>query len=168
MIEPVPFFWFSITFLTCDVLSVFYLPRGWQLCFVWRSQGFTHQYMYSSKSMLLFCGAIVRREAVPAATGKPRGGLSSKFEGERCVRRTMSGTQSRSPSQGKEENQASIRRLLDWWICWKSRLRSRNFWAEPGIVSWKNFEDSGTWLGEGSVPGISWFSRGKTIKFTRI
>ena len=47
-------------------------------------------------------GAIVGREEEPAATGKLKGGISSKFEGEICVRRTVSGTASRSPPLEKE------------------------------------------------------------------
>ena len=41
-------------------------------------------------------GAIVRREAEPAATGKLKGRISNKFVGETCVRRPVSGTASRS------------------------------------------------------------------------
>ena len=47
-------------------------------------------------------GAIVRREAEPAATGKLKGGISNKFEGETCVRQTVSWTESRSPLLEKE------------------------------------------------------------------
>ena len=47
-------------------------------------------------------GAIVRREAEPAETGKLKGGISNKFEGETCIRRTVSGTESRSPPLAKE------------------------------------------------------------------
>ena len=47
-------------------------------------------------------GAIVRRGANPAATGKLREGISNNFEGETCVRRTVSGTASRSSPLEKE------------------------------------------------------------------
>ena len=41
-------------------------------------------------------------EAESAATGKLKGGISNKFEGEICVQRTMSGTADRSPPLEKE------------------------------------------------------------------
>ena len=47
-------------------------------------------------------GAIVRCEAEPAATGKLKGGISQKVEGETCVRRTVSGTASPSPPLEKD------------------------------------------------------------------
>ena len=72
-------------------------------------------------------GAIVRREAVPAATGKLKGESQINWKERHVFRLPCLGISPVPRLKRRKENQASMRRFLDWWTSRKGRLKSRKF-----------------------------------------